>query len=250
MKRSIIIVSAIVGCFLFAINMILPPFFANNPIAQIMVAAFSGWISGIATLFIGVIATLQTEKYNQANDWFVKKQYEIEKSKSLIQSRLLFVDNLKSAWNSFRDSANPGRIITSLLSIDEPINSKKAQQITVQIALDAQFTNRATYSNLLRNIKCDYRDSEERDNSSKMLDEYRELFNSVLGEDKYTNNPQSLIDVCIGDLKDKYLSLVELMDEYVLMCDLDINDAIVNKADDFEYLSSRYSSKATKNTNA
>ena len=249
MKRFII-VSAIVGGVLFLVNLIIPIFWAKENVTQIIVAVISGWVSGVATLFIGVIAACQTRKYNDSNELFLKKQFELEKNKTLIQSRLLFVDNLKKAWNAFRDSANPAKVLSKTLLIkSSSLSAAEIKKATFHTILEHQLINRAYFSNLKTVIDCDYKDSVEKNETLKVLAEYRDLFNSVMGDGAKNKDPKALQSDCLNVLKDKYLELVKTIDGYVFMCDSDINDSIANKSDDSAYLSSSYSPKKAPDYN-
>ena len=242
--KKIIIISVILGVVLFCANLIIPIIWAKEDVTQIIVAVISGWVSGVATLLVGIIAALQTKKYNEANELFLRRQFELEKNKTLIQSRLLFVDNLKKAWNAYQDSANPAKILSKTLVIrSSSLSPSEIKQTIFQTVLEYQLQNRACHSSFKTAISCDYKESVEKNKTLETLNDYRKIFNSFMSDGTKNKDPNKLQTDCLNLLKDKYLELVKVVDDYVLMCDSDINESIANKSDDFVFLSSSYSPK-------
>ena len=240
MKR-IIVISFAIGIVLIVANILLPLIWIDEKATAIIVSVVSGWISGIATLLIGVIALFQTKKYNEANDLFLNKQYKLEKCKSIIQSRLMFVDNLKKAWNAFRESANSASIRVKLKSIIDSNQFSPKNVTKDQIASEIRLPLRADCSALSTVVKCDYRKSDEREKAIDKLNEYRELFNSIFSKDSLNGDLTLVSLACNTKLVYAYTDLVHVFDEYVQRCDIDINEAITKRCDDYDRLSSEYS---------
>ncbi len=66
-----------------------------------ILTAISGWISGVATLAVGIIAYKQSEKYKKENDYAIEEQYNFEAAKLLIESRTYFISDIKDKLNLF-----------------------------------------------------------------------------------------------------------------------------------------------------
>ena len=74
MKKQIIIVVLLSVAVI--VNIVLAIIFHGDSGANIFTAV-SGWISGIATIVLGVIALVVNEKYKKDNDNFILKQEEL-----------------------------------------------------------------------------------------------------------------------------------------------------------------------------
>ena len=61
----------------------------------------SGWISGIATALVGVIAFVQNKRYKADSDDSLEKQYQFEMAKLILNSRTSFVKEAVSQLASF-----------------------------------------------------------------------------------------------------------------------------------------------------
>ena len=81
---------------------------SDSSIQSSIIAIIGAWVSGIATIFIGVIATRQNKRYKQDSDEHIKKQYDFEVYKQIIEIRTNYVENIKKKLNSFqtRNSAS------------------------------------------------------------------------------------------------------------------------------------------------
>lgn len=66
-----------------------------------ILTAISGWISGVATLAVGIIAYRQSEKYKKENDYALEEQYNFEVAKLLIENRTYFISEIKDKLNLF-----------------------------------------------------------------------------------------------------------------------------------------------------
>ena len=110
-----------------------------------------------------------------------------------------------------------------------------------QIASEIRLPLRADCSALSTVVKCDYRKSDEREKAIDKLNEYRELFNSIFSKDSLNGDLTLVSLACNTKLVYAYIDLVHVFDEYVQLCDIDINEAITKRCDDYDRLSSEYS---------
>ncbi len=244
--KKFVIISTIISCVLLIINISLPLFWVNEPQTQIIISVISGWVSGIATLFVGILALLQSKKYNDANEAFVKKQYELEKSKSIIHSRMMFVESLKKARDVFLEKANPINAVSKIISVYNIKSDVEKNASIAQLIADATLTYKACYSNLVHTVNCDYRKSIAKDNLVKELKRFDKNFTSSFEKEeneKYLNDISALQDKFLKHLSTEFGNLMKELNNYVSDCNLDIQNTIANKGDDNAYLLEVYSPK-------
>ena len=244
--KKIIILSSVIGTCLLVANVFFPLIWVENKATAIIVSVLSGWISGIATLLVGIIAASQTKKYKQENDVFIEKQYALEKSKSLIQSRLLFVDNLKRMRDAFVEKANPSHFATRLMSVDWNLSTNENRTFFLGVFAECLFTFKSNYRNLEYALKMDYCENQSKNNAIEALKEYQQVFLETFSNkalEEMIKRPKKVFDICVDVLSNKFATTVDALNEYVTLCDYDINDTIANKNDDNEYIVLHYAPK-------
>lgn len=244
--KKLIIWSSIIGIFLLVANLICPFIWFDATITPVVTSIISGWVSGLATLFVGIFAALQAKKYKEANDAFIEKQYKLEKSTSLIHARLLFVDNLKRVVNSFGTSANPAHFASNLLAISWNVNNSNRKTDFYGVVAESMDSFKTGYRSLEAVLKLDYFNTIEKDNVITALREYENDFVEALSNEnlkKHMESPKAMFNYLVEELNKKFLSVMKTIDEYVLSCDVDINSTIANRNEDNDYIVSRYAPK-------
>lgn len=244
--KKIVIVSSLLGTLLLSLNITIPLIFQINDVTVIIVTILSGWISGIATLLVGIIAAYQTKKYKQENDILIEKQYKLEKSRSLIHSRLLFVDNLKKVRDTFIEKANPAQFAAKLMSVDWNIKTSESKSAFFGVIAEGMLMFKTHYRHFDYILKMDYNDSKTKENAAEALDKYQQEFLFAFDDkalNKYMREPKKAFDVCVGILSEKFAITVDAINEYVFSCDRDINEVISNKNENNEYIVLRYAPK-------
>lgn len=84
-QKRLLIIGVIFSCFLCVTNIVLAVKFPSC--GTNIFTAISGWVSGVATVILGVIAVIQNKKYKEENDDNVRKQYDFELFKLIIHRR-------------------------------------------------------------------------------------------------------------------------------------------------------------------
>ena len=100
MKRSKIILAVCLTSVAMIVNFILAIFFHGESGANIFTTV-SGWVSGIATIVLGVIAIKINAKYKEENDTFLQKQDEMfwkNEKKSIVE---LYREQVIKCYNNF-----------------------------------------------------------------------------------------------------------------------------------------------------
>ena len=118
-KRYVITIAILVLAVL--VNIGLAIVFPGDNGANIF-TAISGWISGIATIVLGVIALVVNAKYKEDNDEYAKKQSDLfwrEEKRTTIE---LYRDQIIRCYNSFL-SYNYADILSELVSNEEKIEA-------------------------------------------------------------------------------------------------------------------------------
>lgn len=90
------------GVALFVVNIVFACIYDEN--GTNIFTAISGWVSGIATIILGVIAIVQNRKYKRENDRFLKEQQQLNwklEQKDLIKSYLCKIENIFSNVKEF-----------------------------------------------------------------------------------------------------------------------------------------------------
>lgn len=114
MKKTKIILSICLTTVAIIINLILAIFFRGESGANIF-TTISGWVSGIATIVLGVIAIKINAKYKEENDDFLLKQDEMfwkSEKKSIIE---LYREQVIKCYNDF-SKFNFAEILNQLVS--------------------------------------------------------------------------------------------------------------------------------------
>lgn len=247
---ALIIVFIFIAILLVACNILLVFVWINDTNNQTLVATIiSGWVSGIATLVVGIIALLQTKKYNLLNDAFLKKQFTLEQCKNIIQNRILFVNNVKAAAEKYMTKCNPGfmeleltNILNNPMGIDNYIKTRRC--------LTSYFIDlKVATSELLHLIELDYNNCQQRNDVIDSLENFFDKFSSALDTDKKINDASMNVDALISKLMDEikindlYANVESSLSAYVVHADMDINEAIFYRNNDIVYLEKMFSPK-------
>ena len=123
-KQTMIIVGIIIAGLAFLANIILAFVFPNC--ATNIFTAISGWVSGIATIILGVIAFRQNKKYKKENDRFLKEQQQLNwklEQKDVLKVYLRNIENVFSNVKEYQYSKLINNIALNLqqdcVTIDE-----------------------------------------------------------------------------------------------------------------------------------
>lgn len=244
MNKKVIVIISIVCLALCVLNFVFVLSFSQCENIGLIATIISGWVSGIATLFVGIIAALQAKQYNDSNSEFIRKQFDLDKSKSILQSRLLFVDNLKKAWAVFCESAAPYRFCNDLYATNAITDTTQKNITVMNIIIEASIAISNSYLKLNNVIALDYSNIGKKKVVIDAIKSYRDEFIKHFKDRKnlnyYQSHVEELAKVLNGNFANQFNEITKLCNEYILNCDYDINYCIVNKSDDVDYLIKRF----------
>lgn len=131
------------GVVLCAVNIVFACIY-NREGANIF-TAISGWVSGIATVILGIVAIVQNRKYKEENDKFLEEQQQLNwklEQKDLIKSYLRNIENIFSNVKEYQYSKliskwalnlQEGVLTADDLVYDEVLNGIKDEMIYASI---------------------------------------------------------------------------------------------------------------------
>ena len=128
MKKSISIILIISSAILMIINFAFAIFYHGDNGANIFTTV-SGWISGIATIVLGLIALYVNEQYKKENDNYLSKQDELVWKQEKRASIELYREQVIKCYNNFT-KYNYADLLHQLLS-----NSEKPESPIYDISL-------------------------------------------------------------------------------------------------------------------
>ncbi len=243
--KKYMIITLISFAVLCTCNFIFPLIYIIEPQTSIIVTIISGWISGLSTLVVGIVAFLQSKKYNDSNNEFIKKQFELEQAKAIVNARVLFVDNLKKTWKEFVENVNPAVMANAIMVLNNDISGNIIYDKAIKLIVDSTFVVHSNCNNLLNQIELDFLDSEEKDKLKECVSKYKEKYLSFFEDDKNTHKMatdlNALFDFVLKDFGEMFLNLTKLGNKYIVKSDLDINFSINYKINDIKYLKEQYS---------
>ena len=239
------IITIISFAVLCALNFIFPLIYIAEPNTPIIVSIISGWVSGLSTLAVGIVAFLQSKKYNDSNNEFVKKQFELEQAKAIVNSRILFVDNLKKAWKEFVENVNPAVLANSIMILNNDISGQIVYDKAIKLIVESTFIVNSNCNNLLNQIELDFLDSDEKTKLKDYVSNYKAKFLSYFEDKnntlKMATDLNVLFDFVLNHFGKMFLDINKVGNEYIIRSDYDINFSINYKIDNIEYLKKNYS---------
>ena len=250
MKKILIIALLVLVALVFlSLNFILVLFWIKDDIlASLVATVISGWVSGVATVLVGIVAVIQTKKYNEMSDCFIKKQYQMEKCKNIIQTRIHFVNTLKNAAEKYMRKCNPAFMQLELTNI-----ASNPSGIDVYSATRKTITNyfiilKMETSELLHSIELDYNNSDIRNVAIDSLTNYFKSFQTLIDTEKKMDNFCLHLDKFMDCLLEKeinksYSTAEKNLSSYIVHTDMDLNEAVFYKSDDIKFLEKMFSPK-------
>ncbi|MGN1201520.1 MAG: hypothetical protein ACI4R8_04630 [Candidatus Caccovivens sp.] len=240
----------IISVLLCAANIVLSCFYRSNDGANIFTAV-SGWVSGISTIVLGVVAVKQNKKYKQENDEFnkkqeelIRKQYDFEVYKNIVDTRRKYVEKIKQDTNEFCQNFNY-MIISSKLASMHAFKEQVGVQPSIQInEFDAGIVT--PYLDLKQSIANDWNKKQTNDDLIKTLDNYfLGIKVGIKGVDYY--HIENSIKQFNEKMSPLYLELLENKNRYITELDVDLNMILTNKSEDVNFLKEHYSYLKEKN---
>ena len=242
----------VVGSVLCVINIVLACIFRGADGANIF-AAISGWVSGIATIILGVIAVVQNKKYKQENDSFMQRIKEENEAlitrqtnqtifNNIMNQRCNFVETAKHRLHTFIKDFDFRKVTLWLaelqvesnnanLVIDDTSSAALIQHYYKDIAVEC--------SDLLQFIKNDWYKSEVKGRMYDVVKDYVETM--ILLQPKNYSQIQTTIKQITAQCAQKFEELIKTKNEYITWLDVDFNMTLTTKTGDIDFVKSHYS---------
>lgn len=118
MKKTVSVILIIITVLLMIVNFTFAVHFHGEEGANIFTTA-SGWISGIATIVLGVIALYVNAQYKKENDGYLIKQDEMAWKNQEKDTISLYRDQVVKCYNNFITDYNYADILYQILCDEE-----------------------------------------------------------------------------------------------------------------------------------
>lgn len=205
--------------------------------------AISGWISGIATIVLGVIAFWQNKRYKVDSEELIKKQYDYEVFRNIVDKREKFIDTVKSRLYQFCDRFNYTKITCWLAELQILYNENPNRSIKEvgQVLNITQFQEELSldYVDLKQLIKDDWYEGPYNEELLNVFDKYFTELKTDLYDIDYSNIPET-----IKRFNQKYseifLELLKEKNKYISSLDVDINMVLTKKSGDLDFIKKHY----------
>lgn len=243
--KILLIIGIIFSCLACITNIVLSAIFPNSG-ANIF-TAISGWVSGIATAILGVIAVVQNKKYKEENDNNIKKQYNFELFKLIIHQREQYISRISVMLDDYVAQFDYKKVIPIIEEI-EKLYHQYAPVKTVELKgkLDIFYRELASKkAQLVQLINTDMVLSTEKENILECLKKYE---TAVQNNKSFSDNmTQSTILNLHQQLGKLYTELTENTQKYLDYIDNDLINAITEKSTDIEYIKQKYVKQGKQN---
>ena len=232
---------AIFCLFSCVINIVFACLFCDK--APNIFTTISGWVSSIATIILGCIALWQNKQYKKDNEELMKKQYDFEVFKTIVDKRENYINTMKLRLYQFCDKFNYKKVTSWLAELlvicgERPNCSFNDARQPVYIAEFAE--NMAVeYTDLKQMIVDDWCRGSDADEFIKHLDKYFIALKTDISKINYCS-----IHAEIESFNTKYsqmfLELIRLKNKYISWLDADINIILTQECDNLEYVKKHY----------
>lgn len=202
-----------------------------------IISLVGAWISGIATLFIGIIATRQNKRYKKDSDDFnnkqfelVKKQYDFEAFKQIIDYRTNYIKNVKKIIDEFCQKYDFGFVTSRLANIVVKINFDKNSQDVTEVNELMEFNRKfkSDYVKVKTEIMNDWYTTNFNVCLCEALDSYYVKLATFIQKNKY-DDLSNLIAKINETMTIEQISLFRCRNDYFKQLDLDVKNILLSK---------------------
>lgn len=229
----------------------------NNHLSHIL-TIISGWISGVATIFIGVIATRQNKKYkhdiddyNMKQKEIIENQYNFEVFKDIITRRNKMILEIKNELDYFCNRFNFMNVSALLIEINLKNFNLTSDNSLEEIPQMKQLYRYATdivisYTKIIQMIKNDWFSTEKNDNLVKALESYYTKYIMLLQSISYANISKIIKNIN-KTMEEVSFNLIQKKIEYTTFLDVDLNMVLLQHNHDLDFIKKHYSYIKEKN---
>lgn len=241
---KILLIALAVIIFLMLVANITLVFFEDK-ISSNVFTIFSGWVSGFATLAVGIIAAMQSKKYNDSNAKFLEDSLMLEKCKSIVANREKYVENFILLYSDFKKQYKVSivsneqdlRRVSHLSTTKEKLTTLIALQIGEFVHWDITF---------ITCIRLDPMKSWQKDLALEAMKKYQQDLKSISKMIDNLDNKDitaTKIDEINKISIDYYGKILSALDKYYVFLVENMNQTLFKKYNDYEYLIANYSFK-------
>lgn len=214
---------------------------------------YSGWVSGIATVILGVIAVIQNKNYKNENDSFLQRQKEEYATlitqqtnctifNNIMNQRCNYIERIKERLQNFITNFNFRKITLWLGELQVEATSNRPCDDSSQGALIGHFIDNMVveYFDLLQLIKNDWLKSDYNTKAQEAISEYVEKILDIKSKLNYFEIPKYIKqfnEECMPLL----LNLLKAKNEYIQWLDVDFNMVLTTKSGDIDFVKKYYS---------
>lgn len=245
-QRVLLVIGVVFSCLLCIVNIFLAVEIPSKG-ANIF-TAISGWVSGVATVILGVVAVVQNKKYKEENDDNVKKQYDFELFKLIIHQREQYISRITVLLQNYVTQFDYKRIIPIIEEIGALYHPQFKHTQTVELKGKLDFFYRELSSinaQLVQFINTDLVLSTEKEDILESLKKYE---TTVLSNKFFAEN---MINPAILNLHQQigkpYENLKETAQKYLDYIYNDLINSIIEKATDIEFIKRKYIKQMPQN---
>lgn len=199
-----------------------------------MLTLISGWVSGVATAFIGVIAFAQNKRYKADSDDSIEKQYQFETAKLILNSRVAFIQESKEQLRRLTETYDCRLLLHKVQEIATLNNPtiKTTHQNHLELEVHS-FYNAVGFNckQVIQTLKRDRINSDENALIIKMIQNYTNACET---------NPSFSYNVVKEHLLPVYDALVDASGNYITFLESDIHDSLA-KIRDYAFIIDHYS---------
>lgn len=241
-KRTIFII-CIIAIILVVTNfvLLLTGLFKEST-GGLIATIISGWISGIATLFVGIIAYKQNKFINESNNRVIQEQINLDKNNLILQQRLKIVSQIENAALKYTEILTL-RTLTSDFN-KEVASSNKNWFINccslISKTLD-EFLSADFY--LVESILYDYMESDKKKKAKEKIKECRKKFGKLmidltkLGSSNFKQEYEKITEKFANDFGD---NVIEIIDSYMTFLHYDLDTSIIHLSNNNDELVKKY----------
>lgn len=248
-KTLLLVLSAIV---LLAANLCVLFFVRSEDNRGAWLTLFSGWVSGIATIALGVIAVVQNKKYKEENDSFMQRLKEENEAlitrqtnqtvfNNIMNRRCNFIETVKQRLLSFIKDFDFRKVTLWLteLYVERNNTSMVLDDTTCAVKIQNFYKELEVESNdLLQFIINDWYQCEQKDQMVSSIKQYVEAV--IIASPKDYSNIRASVENINKNCYNKFLELLEIKNKYITWLDIDFNMTLTTKTGDIEFIKSHY----------
>ncbi|MFI3166283.1 MAG: hypothetical protein R3Y45_08470 [Bacillota bacterium] len=196
---------------------------------------YSGWLSAVATIIIGIITIWQGRKYKRENEIILSRQTIA----NFVQKEIMIIDDVNKELANYLSATI---LFNELLSGVGSIMSNKSSLLDFSTEINVKINNLLAISHRVLGMKLYYN---ERNEIAKSINEYSSIIEMIRNSITNLTNTDIQSDV----LKVRYLRVVANVKK-LNICLQDLQDKVLDYSEEYEYVVSLYDAAKSRPSTA